>query len=134
MCAAGLRDPETGDLIQKATELWLSSHHFSRALGDLKCSKEHKHGVLQGSYEGTRKTDHARVWTWEFATRVAAGVTAIIRDYHRTHHVLAYTQGGTETEDDEAIGPVDDDDTPPTSLEERREVCPPLAARNRNYP
>ena len=134
MCAAELRDPETGEPIQKATEVWFSSNHFARTLGDLRCPRDHKHGVLQGRYRGDNQTDLARVWTWKFATRVAAGVAAIIRDYHRTHHVRAYAQDEVENEDEEAVGPLDDQDSPQTTLEYRRSICPPLADRSRNRP
>ena len=75
-CAAELKDPESKENIQKATELWFSSHHFAVSLGYL---KNHKHSVLQGSFQGQRRTDAARVWTWGVATRVDAGVAAIIR-------------------------------------------------------
>ena len=59
MCAAELRDPETGELIEKATEIWFSSNHFARTLGDLRCTRDNKHGVTQGSYSGKSKTDLA---------------------------------------------------------------------------
>ena len=90
MCAAGLRDEGTDLPVLKASEIWHSNDRFTESLSDLRCSKDHEHAVLEGSYKGESKTSRARTWTWTFASRVASGVAAIVRDYHQKHQVKAY--------------------------------------------
>ena len=90
MCAVNLRDRETGLLIKKPSEIWTSSSHFVKSLENLRCNGRHKHTQLKGTYKGTNKTHEARTWTWEFASRIAAGVSAIIRDYYKQKDTQAY--------------------------------------------
>ena len=97
MCAAGLVDEETDLPILKASEIWHSNDRFTDSLSDLRCSKDHEHAVLEGSYKGESKTHRARTWTWMFASRVAAAVSAIIRDYHKKHQVKAYPGSSSST-------------------------------------
>ena len=90
MCAAGLIDQETKLSILKASEIWYSNERFAESLYDLRCTQDHEHATLQGTYKGENKTHQARIWTWKFAARVAAGVSAIIRDFHKTQKIRAY--------------------------------------------
>ena len=90
MCAADLIDEETEMKIKKPSGIWHSNEHFTKSLEDLKCSKDHDHAILEGTYKGKNKTLQAQTWTWKFAARVAAGVSAIIRDFHRNNSVQAY--------------------------------------------
>ena len=46
----------------------------------------------------------ARVWTWEFASRIATAVSAIIRQHHRTHQTKAYV-GSSSSSDRQAPPP-----------------------------
>ena len=90
MCAAGLKDPETKMSILKASEIWCSNPLFAESLYDLRCPRNHQHTTLAGTYKGQIRTHIARVWTWEFASRIASAVSAIIRQHHRSHHTRAY--------------------------------------------
>ena len=56
MCAADLTDQETKLPILKASEIWHSNDRFTESLHDLRCSKDHEHAILQGSYQGVSKT------------------------------------------------------------------------------
>ena len=87
MCAVNLRDPETKLLIKKPSEIWTSSNHFVKSLSNLRCNGRHKHAQLCGTYKGVNKTHLARTWTWDFASRIAAGVAAVVREYYSVKSV-----------------------------------------------
>ena len=55
MCAAGLIDKETGLAIKKPSEIWFTSKHFETSLKDMRCSRDHEHAILQGTYGGETK-------------------------------------------------------------------------------
>ena len=104
MCAAGLKDPETKMPILKASEIWHSNVLFAESLSDLRCPGNHDHATLAGTYKGQNRTHLARVWTWEFASRIATAVSAIIRQHHRTHQTKAYV-GSSSSSDRQAPPP-----------------------------
>ena len=54
MCAAGLKDPESKMPILKASEIWCSNPLFAENLYDMRCSRNHQHAVLAGTYMGTK--------------------------------------------------------------------------------
>ena len=91
MCAAGLICPETKRRIQKASEIWASHEALIRDLRPLRCNGKHQRGTLAGAYKGQPRTHLARHWTWEFASRVAAGVAAVIREWHKINHTGYYS-------------------------------------------
>ena len=82
MCAAGLRDEDSKVLIRKSSEIWASPDLLIKYIKPLQCNGKHTHADLSGTYQGQNKTHLARHWTWTFAATVAAGVAAVVRQWH----------------------------------------------------
>eukprot|EP00975_Prorocentrum_lima_P063661 12892854-Prorocentrum_lima.AAC.1 len=68
MCAAGLKDRETNKYLKKATEVWASDERSIRDIRPLICNGRHEHVPIEGG-----RSHPARLWTWEFASRIASG-------------------------------------------------------------
>ena len=125
MCAAGLKDPESRMPILKASEIWCSNPLFAESLYDLRCSQNHQHAILAGTYKGQNRTHLARVWTWEFSSRIASAVSAIIRQYHTARQTRAYT-GGSGASSSGAPPPPPEETPPPKKPRSKSSVwkCP----------
>ena len=78
-CMAGLRDPENKLRVKKPTRFVASDEILVKNLRPLWCRGNHPHSQLEGTYKGQNKTHMARIWPWELATRIAAGVSAVVR-------------------------------------------------------
>eukprot|EP00975_Prorocentrum_lima_P061342 12857432-Prorocentrum_lima.AAC.1 len=76
MCAAGLKDQKTNTYLKKAAEIWASDERLLQDIRALQRNGRHEH-VPEGG-----RAHPARLWTWEFASRVASGVAAVVRDFH----------------------------------------------------
>ena len=80
---AGLRDGRAGQLIKKPVDIWASDPALIRDLHELQCTHD-----ADQHYDPAHS---AQVWPWELATRVAAGVSAIVRrSYTRGKDADAY--------------------------------------------
>ena len=76
MCVAGqLRNPETGEFLKKGTQVLTTSAILARALGQLKCSREHTHCPIAGSYKDKSGKTKSLVQFTELYTRVFARKT-----------------------------------------------------------
>eukprot|EP00975_Prorocentrum_lima_P050612 10600004-Prorocentrum_lima.AAC.1 len=61
-----------------------------RDIRTLQCSGRHQHIPIEGG-----RAHPARIWTWEFASRMAAGVDAVVRD-HQIRSCLLYTSDAAD--------------------------------------
>eukprot|EP00975_Prorocentrum_lima_P054827 11493860-Prorocentrum_lima.AAC.1 len=64
--------------MKKATEIWASDEGLIRDIRPLIFNGRHEHVPIEGG-----RSHPARLWTWEFASRIASGVAAVIRNFHR---------------------------------------------------
>ena len=127
MCAAGMRDSDSGLLIQKMTELWASAPELLEPLVDLQCDGTHEHKVIQGTNsDGVNLSHKCRVWPWEFATRVASGIAALVRRvHHEQQHQPTYPTAASQA--NTAADTTTQTAVPPTT--QRRRSAPGEAAR-----
>ena len=76
MCVAGqLRNPETGEFMKKGTQILTTSAILYRALGQLKCNREHHHCPIAGSYKDKAGKRQPLAQFTELYTRVFARKT-----------------------------------------------------------
>ena len=76
MCVAGqLRNPETGEFLKKGTQVLTTSAIIARALNQLKCTREHSHCPIAGSYKDDFGKTQSLVQFTELYTRVFARKT-----------------------------------------------------------
>ena len=76
MCVAGqLRNPETGEFLKKGTQVLTTSAILSRALGQLRCTRDHIHCPVAGSYKDKSGKRQPLAQFTELYTRVFARKT-----------------------------------------------------------
>ena len=100
-CMDGLRDLETKLRVKKPIVLVASDEVLVKNLRGLVCNKRHEHAHLEGTYKGQNKTHLARIWPWELATRIVAGVSAVAqkvqeRMFHQAFLAAYPTDGPVE--------------------------------------
>ena len=77
MCVAGqLRNPITGDLLRKSTQVLTTSRLMFDMLEFLRCNREHRHGLIEGSVNTTKfgrinLSQYTELYTRQFALRLA---------------------------------------------------------------
>eukprot|EP00975_Prorocentrum_lima_P009762 2079619-Prorocentrum_lima.AAC.1 len=67
----------TNMYLKKPTEIWASDERLIRYIRTLRCNGRHQHMPKEGG-----RAHPARIWIWEFASRIASGVAAVVRDHH----------------------------------------------------
>ena len=89
MCVAGqLRNPITGELLRKSTQVLTTSRLMHDMLEFLRCSRDHKHGLIEGSVV-TKKfgrinlSQYTELYTRQFAHRLAR---CMLSSAHRCEH------------------------------------------------
>ena len=80
MCEADLKIDNK--FVKKESEIVASDEALLAPLRPLKCNKQHEHIQLAGTWKGVPKTQLAQIWPWDFASRVASGVAAVVRKYY----------------------------------------------------
>ena len=85
-CMTGLVDYKEPHLhIKKATELWASDERLVAPLRRFWCDGSHEHERAKG------ETAHrARLWTWQFASAIAAGINDVITQSQPDDTVRTY--------------------------------------------
>ena len=77
MCAAGqLRNPITGELLRKSTQVLTTSRLMCDMLNFYRCSKDHAHGSIEGTIATSKLvrinlSQYTELYTWQFAQRLA---------------------------------------------------------------
>eukprot|EP00975_Prorocentrum_lima_P015762 3344114-Prorocentrum_lima.AAC.1 len=63
--------------MKKTTEIRAPDERLIRDIRPLICNGRQEHTPIEGG-----RSHPARLWTWEFVSRIASGVAAVIRDFH----------------------------------------------------
>ena len=89
MCVAGqLRNPITGELLRKSTQVLTTSRLMYDMLEFLRCSRDHKHGLIEGSivtqkFGRINLSQYTELYTRQFAHRLAR---CMLSSAHRCEH------------------------------------------------
>ena len=77
MCVAGqLRNPITGDLLRKSTQVLTTSRLMCEMLSFYRCTKDHNHGSIEGTIATSKfgrinLSQYTELYTRQFAQRLA---------------------------------------------------------------
>ena len=143
---AGLRDPQNKLRVKKPTLFVASYEILVKNLRPLWCRGNHQHSTLEGTYKGQNKTHIARIWPWELASRIAAGVSAVVRKVQKeklhSAYITAYpverprtraardaareASGTSSSSDEPNEDSTDDDDSPVEELQEEEMEGPAI--------
>ena len=135
---AGLRDPQNKLRVKKPTRFVASDEILVKNLRPLWCYGRHQHSQLEGTYKGQNKTHIARIWPWELASRIASGVSAVVRKVQKeklhSAFITAYpverprtsaarnaareASGTSSSSDEDTDADTDDDDSLVEELQE----------------
>ena len=82
--------------VKKESEIVASDEALIAPLRPLTCNKQREHIQLAGTWKGVPKTQLAQIWPWDFASRVASGVAAVVRKPYENLNRERYPTEGEE--------------------------------------
>lgn len=144
MCVAGqLRNPVTGDLLRKSTQVLTTSQQMCIMLDFLRCNKDHQHGSIEGSV-ATHKfgrinlSQYTELYTRQFAHRLARCMLSSAQksEKHSSPYDLALAGSGTDLALPDTKRRRLEEKQPPTSAYqklEREQQIAKLVELARNY-